>query len=138
MDRPNFEELRARVLTQVPPRRSRSASDDAPFSTYVKYGKRMMEYVAAGCEIDEAFLLTHEQYKARKVRRERAVQVLEWRIENVTDRDWSEPPSQYVGIWQSRTREEGRKFLASIGLPRGEVREDGQVLLIGDGQDHRW
>lgn len=138
MEEAKYNELRARVLAQTPPRRSRSVMDDAPFSTYVRYGKRMVEYVAAGCEIDEAFLLTHEQYKVRRVRRERAVQIYEWRIENVADREWSEPPSQYVGAWQTRKREEGRELLASMGLPRGEVREDGQVLLFGDGHDHRW
>jgi hypothetical protein len=28
--------------------------------------------------------------------------------------------------------------LAALGLPGGGIRADGQLLLIGDGEDHRW
>lgn len=138
MIRPDYEALRARVLAQVPTKVSHGSFDEAPFSTYVRYGKRMLEYVAAGCDLGEAFLLTHEEIRSKKIIRERLIKLVEWRLENVADREWSEPPSQYMGPWQTRMKEEGRKFLTSIGLPNGAIRCDGQTLLIGDGEDHRW
>lgn len=138
MAKPDYEALKARVLAQIPVKHVSAPRNDAPFSTYVKYGKRMLEYMAAGCEIDEAFLLTHEQYQAPKLARAKAIRLVEWRLENITDAEWSEPPRQFVGPWQAEKRERGRRTLAALGLPGGAIRADGQLLLIGDGEDHRW